>query len=656
MYHGTGWTDYVKHETGERPRGDGRALLARVWGFARPYRGRIAALLLTILVVIALERVTPLLLTVIVDQAIPRGDRSLLGALALGLVGSAVLAGAVGVWQRYLNSRIGEGIIYDLRAALYEQIQRMPFAFFVKTRTGELLARLTNDVLGAEVGVSTTIPNALSNLVSLVITLAIMLVLDWRLTLLAVLVLPLFLLPARRIAGVLRRLRRQSMEHMAEANATMSDTLNVSGALLTKLFGREAAVRDRFCEQTRQVRDTRVREAVVSRWLFMFMTTVGGVGAAGIYWLGGALAIDGELSIGVVVAFSLLLPHLYAPLVALTNSPVAFVQSMLSFERVFEVLDLPRELVDRPGATPLERVEGKLTFCDVTLSYGEDRGRSLAEIVRFVRGGTEAHLKRGRAAGPADADARPRPRHAVQGVSFEVRPGEVCALVGPSGAGKTSIAYLAARLYDPTDGCIRIDDRDLRDISLASLPGVVGLVTQETYLFPSTIRDNLRFARPDATDEEMIEACKTANIHDAIAALPEGYDTLVGERGYRLSGGERQRLSIARIVLRNPRILVLDEATSSLDSLSETLVQQALQRVMKDRTSLVVAHRLSTVMSADTILVVDRGRIVERGTHQELLARGGLYARLSASQLTVATEEPTELLLPSIDERRIASR
>lgn len=649
-FHGGGWWAYISHDEKQDRPAVTRELLQRVWEFARPYQVRILLLLVTILLITGLTLISPLLLRDLIDNAIPNQDLGRLSLLALGMVLIPLVNGVIGVWQRNLNSQIGEGVIYDLRKTLYEHMQRMSLRFFTQTRTGELMSRLNNDVVGAQRAISDTIVSIISNVVSFVGTLGILLALEWRLTLLGLAILPLFVLPARRVGRVLRNLRRRSMEYNAEMNATMNETLNVSGVLLVKLFGREEREQERFSRDAREVRDIGIRSAVIGRWFFMMLSVVGAVGTAVVYWVGGYFVLQDALTIGTIVAFGSYLSQLYGPLMSLTNAPVEFAQSMVSFERVFEALDIPVEIAEKPGAVELPQLHGRIRFDDVSFSYvDETRPGGLQEVARFTWGGSGAHLKRGKQkengaeagaeAGNGQAATAVEPRYALQNVSFTIEPGELVALVGPSGAGKTTITYLIPRLYDPTDGRILIDEHDIRDVTLKSLADSIGMVTQESYLFYDTIRANLLYARPDATEAQMMSAARAANIHDFIMGLPDQYDTVVGERGYRLSGGERQRIAIARVVLKDPRILVLDEATSHLDSLSEALIQEALQRVMQGRSSLVIAHRLSTILAADKILVMDQGRLVEQGTHAELLARGGLYAELYETQFK-PVEEP----------------
>lgn len=654
-FHGGGWWAFLSHDEEQDRPVVTRDLLWRVWQFARPYTREVLLLLVSILLTTAITLVSPLLMRSLIDDAIPNADRRLLNLLAAALIAVPILNGLVGVWQRKLSAFVGESVIFDLRCGLYEHFQRMSLRFFTQSRTGELMSRLNNDVVGAQSAVSNTLIAIFSNIVQVVGTLAIMFALEWRLTLLGLVVLPFFYLPARRIGRVLRDLRRRSMVLNAEMNATMNETLNVSGALLVKLFGREERELARFRRDSAAVRDLGVHSAVIGRWFFMVLGIIGAIGSALVFWVGGYMTIEGAFTIGTIVAFGAYLGQLYGPLMALTNAPVEFAQSMVSFERVFEVLDIPFEIAEAPGATPLQHVEGRIAFDHVTFDYtalSEGQRAGLAEVVRYDWGGGETLVRRGRGRKPRSVAYRPdgateggeeaangngtepvAPRRvALKDVDFHIEPGQLAALVGPSGAGKTTITYLIPRLYDPTGGRVLIDGRDLRDVTLTSLAENIGMVTQETYLFYDTIRANLLYARPDATEAEMIAAARAANIHDFIAGLPDGYETVVGERGYRLSGGERQRVAIARVILKDPRILVLDEATSHLDSLSEALIQDALQHVMEGRTSLVIAHRLSTILAADVILVMQEGRLVERGTHEELLANGGLYASLYETQ------------------------
>ena len=639
---GGGWFAYMRGDEGDKPPIT-RALLRRVLGYARPYTRGISFLLAAILVTTGLGLVTPLVFRDLIDTTLPAGDIQRLNVLALALVLIPLLSGAIRVAQRKINAAIGEGVIFDLRVALYTHLQRMSLRFFTQTRTGELMSRLNNDVIGAQTAISSTIVDITTNLVTVIATLAVMLTLEWRLTLLGVAILPLFVVIARRLGARLRDIAREQMDHNARMNATMNETLNISGALLVKLFGRQRTEVERFGQRAARVRDTGIRQAVAGSQFFVLIGLVSAAGTALVYWVGGHLVIEGAFTVGTIVAFGAYLTQLYGPLQALMTAPVAFAQSMVSFERVFEVLDLPLEVAEKPDALALEQVRGALVFEDVTFSYDVDAEQRLSAVTRHgsmdsvgavLSGADAAHSP-----APPAGDGRSQARDtALEGVSFRIEPGQLVALVGPSGAGKTTLTYLIPRLYDPSAGRILLDGHDLRDLTLDTLAANIGMVTQETYLFHDTIRTNLLYARPDASDADLEAACRAANIHDFIAALPGGYDTIAGERGYRLSGGEKQRIAIARVILKDPRILVLDEATSHLDSHSEALIQEALRTVQAGRTALVIAHRLSTVLAADLILVLDRGRVVERGTHAALLARGGLYAQLYETQFSPERE------------------
>ena len=648
-----GWWAYLSHDDKQDRPNVNRSLLLRVWDYAKPYRWKVLGLLVTIFLISGLSLLPPLFIRELIDNAIPNENVRMLNLLAIGMIAVPLLNGLIGVFQRRLSAQVGEGVIYDLRRSLYDHMLRMSLRFFTETRTGELMSRLNNDVVGAQRAVTGTMVTIVSNLVSFISVLVIMLLIEWRLTLLALAVLPLFVLPARRIGRTLRRIRRQSMEMNAEMNAMMNETLNVSGALLVKLFGREKTETVKFADRAADVRDIGVRSAVVSQWFFLGLGVVSAIGTAVVFWVGGYLVLSDVLTVGTIVAFSVYLAQLYGPLISLTNAPVDFAQSMVSFERVFEALDIPVEITEKPDALRLPRTKGHIAFENVSFSYMPSQGDfpvGLAEVTRLGWGADRsALLKRGKrresdgnGESVVEAETERDPgaaRWALQNVSFNMEPGQLVALVGPSGAGKTTITYLIPRLYDPSDGQVLIDGHNIKDVTLTSLSDNIGMVTQDTYLYYETIRANLLYARPDATDSEMIAAAAAANIHEFIAELPDGYDTVVGERGYRLSGGERQRIAIARVILKDPRILVLDEATSHLDSLSEALIQEALQRVMRERTSLVIAHRLSTILAADKIVVMDKGVMVASGTHDELVAQGGLYTSLYETQFQATAGE-----------------
>jgi ATP-binding cassette subfamily B protein len=654
MWHG-GWWQYVRSGD-EKPKVT-RELLLRVLSYARGYWWHIGGMLVTILLTTGLSLLTPLIFRHMIDVVLPARDVNRLIWLAIALLLIPVAEGAINVFQRRLNATVGEGVIYDLRSSLFSRLQRMSLRFFTNTKVGELMSRLNNDVVGAQNAISNTIVGIVTNLIEAIALLAIMLTLEWRLTLVSVVIMPLLVIAARRLGTVLRDIAREAMDHNAKMNAHMNETLNIGGALLVKLFGRTAEEEKRFRERAANVRDIGIRRAVIGSGFFVIIGLVSAVGTALVYGLGGYFVITDVFTIGTIVAFGSYLGQLYSALQGLAGAPVEFSTSMVSFERVFEVIDLPQDIVEKENAIVLHDIRGELEFDNVTFNYRVDESILLKEVRRYGRhedvaavlsltkpavdDGPKGKAKGGNGrgeeidAGVAGAESREMSQArevALERVSFRARPGQLVALVGPSGAGKTTMTYLIPRLYDPTEGMIRIDGYDLRDVTLDSLSSAIGMVTQETYLFHDTIRTNLTYAKMDATREEIESAARAANIHNFIMDLPEGYDTIVGERGYRLSGGEKQRIALARVILKDPRILVLDEATSHLDSESESLIQEALKRVMAGRTSIVIAHRLSTILAADLILVMDRGKIVERGTHNELIALNGLYAQLYETQ------------------------
>ncbi|MEY2589694.1 MAG: ATP-binding cassette, subfamily bacterial [Acidimicrobiaceae bacterium] len=592
----------------------GRATVKRVWQFARPYR----RMLIGFLIIIVLEAVVglapPLLIKAIFDHGIAQHDEGLVTLLALFMVVAALGDAVLSMFDRWWSARIGEGLIFDLRVALFDHTQRMPIAFFTRTQTGALISRMNNDVIGAQRALTGTLGSVVANVVTLAVTLTAMSFLEWRVTLLALVLLPVFIIPAKRVGRTLQALTREGMDLNASMNTTMTERFNVAGALLVKLFGRHDDEATEFSGRAAQVRDIGVRSAMYGRVFFVALTLVGAVGTAAIYLVGGRLVVSGAITVGTLVALGAFVSRLYGPLTALTNARVDIMTAFVSFERVFEVLDRPASIVDRPGAVDLVAPAGHLELDDVWFRYPSAAEVSLASLE------ADPQLHR-----PLSDE---QSAFVLKGVSATIEPGQLVALVGPSGGGKTTISNLIPRLYDVTSGAVRIDGHDVRDLTQSSLRTAIGVVAQDPHLFHDTVLTNLRYARPTATMADIESACRAAQIHDVIAALPEGYNTIVGERGYRLSGGEKQRLAIARMLLKDPCIVVLDEATSHLDSENEHLVQEALATALAGRTSIVIAHRLSTITAADQILVVDEGRIVQRGSHDELLATDGLYADL----------------------------
>lgn len=616
-------------------------LLKRVLNYSAPYRWHIAVMLGLILFSTCIELLTPLIMRDLIDHTIPTKDIHRLFLLSIALLFIPAIGGVIRVWQRRLNATIGEGVIYDLRLALFTHLQRMSLRFFTHTKVGELMSRLNNDVVGAQNAISNTIVNIITSIIQIIALLAVMLTLEWHLTLISIIILPLFIIAVRRLGDRFRDLAHQQMDANARMNAMMNETLNIGGALLVKLFGRTGLEVNRFDERAIKVRNTGIERAVTGAILFLIIGVVSAIGTALVYGIGGYLAILGTFTIGTIVAFGSYLFNLYAALQELSSAPVEFATSVVSFERVFEVVDLPAEIIEKPDAYKLQNVRGDLVFEDVSFTYDVEEEPTLSSVHRFgqmdsvttVLSETKNNIEQEEYIPISQAR-----EHAMEHISFHVEPGMLVALVGASGAGKTTLTYLIPRLYDPSEGKIFLDGHNLRDVTLDSLSNQIGMVTQETYLFHDTVHTNLIYARLDASQAEIEAAAKAANIHNFIIGLSEGYDTIVGERGYRLSGGEKQRIALARVILKDPRILILDEATSHLDSESEALIQEALRHVMAGRTSIVIAHRLSTILAADMILVLDRGQIVERGTHQQLLIQDGVYAHLYHTQFTSKTE------------------
>ena len=587
-----------------------RSTVRRVLAYADRYRTMLIGFVATLLVSSLLSIVPALLVRRIIDDAIPNSDRGLVNSLALIMVALAVASGVVSLFERWFSARIGESLIFDLRVQLFDHVQRMPIGFFTRTQTGALISRMNNDVIGAQRALTGTLGQVISNLIVLITTLVAMFILEWRLPLLALALLPFFLLPTKRVGRILQGLTREQMGHNAEMNTTMTERLNVAGAMVVKLFGRHDDERGGFAERAGAVRDLGIRSAMYGRGFTIGLTLVGALGTAIIYWVGGRLAISGSISVGTVVAMGLYVTRIYLPLTGLTNARVDIMTAMVSFERVFEVLDTHNPITDAPDAKTLQSAQGAIAANGLSFAYPTDTG-------------TPASL--GAVGSSEDDEVGP---NVLSDINVDIAPGQMIALVGPSGAGKSTLISLLPRLYDVTQGSLTVDGHDVRDLTQESLRQAIGVVSQDPHLFHDSVGSNLRYARPDATDDELREACAAAQILDVIEALPDGLDTVVGERGYRLSGGEKQRLAIARMLLKDPAIVVLDEATSHLDSENEALVQQALATALEGRTAIVIAHRLSTITAADVILVLEDGRIVERGTHQELLGNEGLYNEL----------------------------
>jgi ATP-binding cassette subfamily B protein len=610
--------------------GSGPRTFRRIVGFFRPYQGRLGLISALIVLTVSIGVVNPILLKLVIDNLLGPQDLGLLYLQCGLMIVLPIISSLIGVWQSFLSNVVGQRVMDDLRLALYSHLQWMPLRFFTETRTGEIQSRISNDVGGVQSVVTDTAASLLSNFATVATTVIAMTVLDWRLTILSLGMLPVFAYITYRVGKVRREVSGMTQRSMAEISAITNESLSVSGVLLSKTFGQQRASIERFRRESRRLGDLQIRQQMIGRWFFALIGTFFSIAPAFVYLLAGSLIIGGDqnVSIGTIVAFTTLQSRLFFPLGQLLNVQVEIQGALALFDRIFEYLEMEHEITDAPNAVSLDPVamRGEVRFDDVSFRYPQSAAQVAAQA--------EAEL--------AEATGRavhlPTEPFGLAAIDFEAKPGELVALVGPSGSGKTTSTYLIPRLYDVNAGAVRIDGIDVRGIRLESLGRAIGVVTQETYLFHASILENLRYAKPDATMDEIEVAARAAAIHDRVLELPEQYDTIVGERGYKLSGGEKQRVAIARVLLKDPRILILDEATSALDTVSERLIQAALNRLMEGRTTIAIAHRLSTILRADQILVLDRGRIVERGSHDELLRHEGLYARLYAEQFASEAE------------------
>src|SRR5579859_7363406 len=637
--HGGGMAEYVEEQKKRGRKTDARTVQRVAQAFS-PYKFQVVLVLLAILLTTVLGLINPLLIGRIFDDAIGKKNLNLLVIYVVIMVVTPIVTGIIGVGQSYLNNIIGQNVMRDFRNRLYQHLQSMSLRFFTGTRTGEIQSRLSNDVGGVQGVVTNTATSIVSNFSTALSTIIAMLILSPLLTAISLGLLPLFLWITYKMGNIRRTTSKETQQSMASLTAMMQETLSVSGILLMKTFGRQQHARDQFEKENQKLANLEVRQQMIGRWFFMFIGTFFSIMPAVVYLIAGWQMISNHgtglgMTFGTIVAFTTLQSRVFFPIGQLLSVQVDIQGALALFDRIFEYLDLPIEIKDRPNALKLDadKVDGRVSFEHVSFTYTRD----MPEVLNGLMG------KESNGNGASKLPVSPQPiamtsedplRPTLNNVSFEIEPGQLAALVGPSGAGKTTMTYLVPRLYDVESGAVTIDGINVKDIALSSLGELVGMVTQETYLFHASVRENLLYARSDATEEEMMAAARAAAIHDRIMELDEGYDTVVGERGYKLSGGEKQRIAIARVILKNPRILILDEATSALDTHSERLIQAALEPLMQGRTTLAIAHRLSTILAADVILVVDKGDIVERGTHQELLALDGLYARLYNEQFT----------------------
>ncbi len=639
---GGGMAAYAEEQKKRGRKTDTRTLRRVAKAFS-PYKFQVVLVLIAIILTTVLGLVNPLLIRYVFDDAIGKGNLKLLIILVIIMIVTPIVTGVIGVGQSYLNNVIGQRVMRDFRNKLYHHLQSMSMRFFTSTRTGEIQSRLSNDVGGVQGVVTDTATSVVSNISTVVSTVIAMFILSPLLTLISLGLLPIFLWITYKVGNVRRATSKETQQSMAALTAKMQETLSVSGILLIKTFGRQKYAEDQFREENQKLADLQVRQQMIGRWFFMLIGTFFSIMPAIIYLVAGWQIINNVpgVSLGTIVAFTTLQSRIFFPIGQLLNVQVEIQGSLALFDRIFEYLDLPIEIQNRPGALKLSSndVQGDVTFRDVTFTYKRDESSVLNGLNEKEGNGNRPVSPEAVTVPVVTPAEEAIPRITLNDVSFEIKPGQLAALVGPSGAGKTTITYLVPRLYDVDSGAVEIDGHNVKDIALESLGELIGVVTQETYLFHASIKENLLYARMDASEEDMIAAAKAAAIHDRIMELEDGYDTLVGERGYKLSGGEKQRMAIARVILKNPRVLILDEATSALDTHSERLIQAALEPLMKNRTTLAIAHRLSTILAADVILVVDHGEIVERGTHHELLEKNGLYARLYNEQFSQIEQE-----------------
>ena len=598
----------------------------RIASYAKPYKTYITVFLITVVIEACLIVTSPLLLRELIDKGVIPKDGALVTKLALAVAFIAIFDSLISIVGRWFSARIGEGLIYDLRSEVFEHVQKQSVAFFTRTQTGALISRINSDVIGAQQAFTATLSGVLSNSVSLVLVVGTMLILSWQITIVSLLLLPLFLVPTKWVGKKLQSLTRQSFNLNAEMSSTMTERFNVSGAMLVSLYGRQSDEKSYFRTRARKVADIGIEIALLNRIFFIALTSIAAVATAIAYGIGGHLAINGTVTVGTLLAITALLARLYGPLTALSNVRIDVMTALVSFERIFEVLDLAPMVQDRPTAKELVGKDYAVEFKNVSFAYPKAEEISLSSLESVAK--------------PETVESGV----VLNGLTFTAKPGTMTALVGPSGAGKTTISALVPRLYDVTDGSIEVGGVDIRELTMKSLRENIGVVMQDAHLFHDTIGENLRYAKPDATEAEMQAACEAAQIWPLVSSLPNGFDTMVGERGHRLSGGEKQRLAIARLLLKSPQVVILDEATAHLDSENEALVHAALSAALKGRTSLVIAHRLSTVRDADQILVLEKGVIVERGTHDELVAKNGLYAELYNRQdLSGSTDQDSSV-------------